>query len=66
MNVSSYLFAYLSKRVQKYNFFLIRQAFRKKNLFFFFFAFSNLVLSLAEGKDNTLSALLPNLFTDFF
>jgi hypothetical protein len=24
------------------------------------------VLSLAEGKDNTLLALLPNLFLDFF
>ena len=59
-------FAYLSKRVQKYNFFLIRQAFWKKKLFFFFSTNPLPFLSFAEGKDTTLFTLQPNLLQIFF
>ena len=70
---SLFNFACVSKRVQKYNSFLIWQAFLKK-IFWLFFPehlptiFKNLytpILSFRVGKDTTFTFYYPNLFSTF-
>jgi hypothetical protein len=69
-----FIFACISKRVQKYNSFLIWQAFLKKFFDYFFSntypiflrTYNTLFLSFRVGKDTTFTFYYPNLFSTFF
>jgi hypothetical protein len=71
---SLFIFACVSKRVQKYNSFLIWQAFLKKFFDYFFSTTYPIflrtctppILSFRVGKDTTFTFYYPNLFSTFF
>ena len=68
-----FIFACISKRVQKYNSFLIWQDFLKKFFDYFFLTtypiflrtYTTLFLSFRVGKDTTFTFYYPNLFLTF-
>jgi hypothetical protein len=68
-----FIFACISKRVQKYNSFLIWQAFLKKFFDYFFSTtypiflrtYTTLFLSFRVGKDTIFTFYYPNLFLTF-